>query len=103
MVDVTSVDTSASIFGKRYPIPLGFAPSAMQKLAGGDGEMDVASAARNLKINMTLSSQSTSSLEDVIGQCGQGVGSPNLWFQIYLTRDLERSLPLLKRAEGDIS
>lgn len=100
MIDVRDVDTSACLFGKRYPLPVGFAPSAMQRLAGGAGELDVARAARKLNINLTLSSQSTCSLEDVIEQAGSGLSSPDLWHQIYLTRDLDRSIPLIKRAEG---
>lgn len=100
MIDVCSVNTSTCLFGKKYPLPVGFAPSAMQKLAGGGGELDVARAARKLNTNLTLSSQSTCSLEDVKEQAGTGLSCPDLWHQIYLTKDLDRSIPLIKRAEG---
>lgn len=103
MVDVCTVDTSTCLFGKEYPLPIGFAPSAMQRLAGGSGELDVARAARKLNINLTLSSQSTCSLEDVKEEAGTGLCSPELWHQIYLTSDLNRSIPLIKRAEGAVS
>ncbi|KAL1305505.1 hypothetical protein AAFC00_002377 [Neodothiora populina] len=99
MVDVSSVDTSTSLFGVKYPMPLGFAPSAMQRLVGENGESDVAAAANELGLNMTLSSQSTTSLEDVSRENDARPDSPDWWFQIYLTQDLERSLPLIKRAE----
>lgn len=100
MIDACDVDTSTTMFGKKYPFPIGFAPSAMQKLAGGNGEVDVARAAKRMRVNLTLSSQSTCSLEDVIHEAGTGPSSPDLWHQIYLTRDLERSIPLIRRAEG---
>ncbi|KAH0355996.1 S-2-hydroxy-acid oxidase, partial [Aureobasidium melanogenum] len=100
MIDVCDVDTSVHLFGKKYPLPIGFAPSAMQKLAGGAGEIDVARAARKLNVNLTLSSQSTCSLEDVMQEAGKGLSLPDLWHQIYLTRDLELSIPLIKRAEA---
>lgn len=64
--DVSKVDTSTTLFGRSYSVPFGLAPSAMQKLAGGEGEMDVARAAVKLGVNLTLSSQSTTSLEDVM-------------------------------------
>lgn len=76
----------------------------MQRLAGGDGELDVARAAANLDLNLTLSSQSTTSLEDVIGirkgvQSSTGA-SPPFWMQVYLLEDMQKSAPLIKRAEG---
>lgn len=41
---------------KRYPIPIGISPSAMQKLVGDDGEIDIAKAAGSWGTNMILSS-----------------------------------------------
>ena len=84
-------------------MPVAFAPSAMQRLAGGEGETDTAKAAVNAGLNLTLSSQSTTSLEDVMAAAKQEAGgavSPKLWFQIYLTPDWERNTELIKRAEG---
>jgi (S)-2-hydroxy-acid oxidase len=102
MRDVSNVNTSTSFFGRKCAVPFGLAPSAMQKLAGGDGEMDVARAAAKLGVNLTLSSQSTTSLEDVIS-CKKDSSSsldPAFWMQLYLTKDPEKSIPLIKRAEG---
>ncbi|PMD43166.1 S-2-hydroxy-acid oxidase [Hyaloscypha variabilis F] len=102
MRDVSNVNTSTSFFGRKCAVPFGLAPSAMQKLAGGDGEMDVARAAAKLGVNLTLSSQSTTSLEDVIS-CKKDSSSsldPAFWMQLYLTKDPEKSIPLIKRAEA---
>ena len=75
----------------------------MQRLAGGDGELDVARAAANLSLNLTLSSQSTASLEDVMQvkqqiQTSEGTAPP-FWMQIYLYEDLQKNIKLIRRAE----
>ncbi|VUC33711.1 unnamed protein product [Clonostachys rosea] len=100
--DVSEVDTSVEIFGARSALPVGIAPSAMQKLAGGDGEIDVAKAAAGMGLNLTLSSQSTSSLEDVMQakiDTEKGLPGPPFWMQLYLHDDIQKSVPLIRRAE----
>ncbi|CAG8040786.1 unnamed protein product [Penicillium salamii] len=102
--DVSNVDTTAAIFGWKSPLPIGLAPSAMQKMAGGDGELDTARAAVRLGSNMTLSSQSTVSLEEVMQVrhelSSDAVSVPPFWMQLYLYEDVEKSLKLIKRAEA---
>ena len=101
--DVQNVDTTTEIFGWRATIPVAFAPSALQGLAGGHGEADTVKAAMNLGLNMTLSSQSTVSLEDVMATAKMEARDnvePKLWFQIYLTADWEVNTQLIRRAEG---
>ncbi|OCF62004.1 hypothetical protein L486_01670 [Kwoniella mangroviensis CBS 10435] len=51
---------------QRLNVPFAVGPSAFHRLAGYDGELDVARAAAKRGIAMGLSSSSTSSLEDVI-------------------------------------
>lgn len=103
--DVSELDTSTEIFGSRSSLPIGIAPSAMQRLAGGSGELDVAKAAAGMGLNLTLSSQSTTSLEDVMQakrETEKGIGAPPFWMQIYLHEDMQKSMPLIKRAEGKL-
>ncbi|KAH6693856.1 S-2-hydroxy-acid oxidase [Plectosphaerella plurivora] len=105
LVDVSKVDTSASLFGWKSSLPVGIAPSAMQRLAGGDGELDVARAAASMGLNMTLSSQSTTSLEDVAAvwdgaQRNAATPLPPLWMQLYLYEDVQKSVKLIRRAEA---
>lgn len=100
MVDVSKVDTTIHLFGKKYPFPIAFAPSAMQKLAHPQGEECVALAARKLGINMTLSSQSTTSLEDIAEIMPTTPGGPERWFQLYMSEQPELSIPLIERAAG---
>jgi (S)-2-hydroxy-acid oxidase len=101
MINVQEIDTSTTIFGKRYPFPVAFAPSAMQKLCHAQGETGAAQAAASLRLCMTLSSQSTTSLEDVAKACDiSNPNGPDFWFQLYLASDPEYSLKLIKRAEA---
>jgi (S)-2-hydroxy-acid oxidase len=100
MVDVSKVDTTIHLFGKKYPFPIAFAPSAMQKLAHPQGEECVALAARKLGINMTLSSQSTTSLEDIAELMPMALDGPERWFQLYMSEQPELSIPLIERAAG---
>ncbi|KAM0723633.1 hypothetical protein Q7P37_000621 [Cladosporium fusiforme] len=98
MVDVSNVDTTKWLFGIKYPFPIGFAPSAMQKLAHPRGEESVAVAAHRLGIHMTLSSQSTTSLEDIADLMPITPDGPERWFQLYMTENLTLSIPLIERA-----
>lgn len=101
--DVSRVDTSTVLFKQRVPFPVGIAPSAMQRLASPEGELDMARAAASMGLNMILSSNSTTALEDVISvrEKSSSAGSAPFWFQIYLSSDLNLSVPLIKRAEGE--
>ena len=78
----------------------------MQRLASELGEVDTARAAASLNLNMTLSSQSTTSLEDVDSLREPTLRPdqtlPPLWFQLYLTQDIGKSVPLIERAEGNL-
>ena len=98
MRDVSKVDTSTTLFGHKFEFPVAISPSAMQKLVGGNGEIDVARAAASRGTFMTLSSNSTTKLEDVIN----APESPtHFWFQLYISQDREKSSKLIKRAEGE--
>jgi (S)-2-hydroxy-acid oxidase len=100
MVDVSNLDTKIQLFDRQYPFPIAFAPSAMQKLAHPQGEESVALAAHKLGINMTLSSQSTTSLEDIAELMPTTSDGPERWFQLYMSENPELSIPLIKRAAG---
>jgi (S)-2-hydroxy-acid oxidase len=100
MVDVSNLDTKIQLFDRQYPFPIAFAPSAMQKLAHPRGEESVALAAHKLGINMTLSSQSTTSLEDIAELMPTTPDGPERWFQLYMSENPELSIPLIERAAG---
>jgi (S)-2-hydroxy-acid oxidase len=98
--DVTTIDTSTTILGKRYDIPIAIAPSAYQKLAGGEGEPDTARAASALGTNIILSSNATTSLEDVASALPQrDEHYPKPWFQLYFLNSRDLTTDLIRRAE----
>ncbi|KAJ4351957.1 uncharacterized protein N0V89_007302 [Didymosphaeria variabile] len=94
--DVSFIDTSVEIFGFKNSIPLGVAPTAMQRLAHQDGELATARACKKEGVVMGLSSFSTTSLEDVKGALGEE--HPGL-LQLYLFEDREESKDLIARAK----
>jgi (S)-2-hydroxy-acid oxidase len=94
--DVSKIDTSVDIFGFKNSIPLGVAPTAMQRLAHQDGELATARACREAGVVMGLSSFSTTSLEDVRGALGEA--HPAL-LQLYLFENREESKDLIARAK----
>jgi (S)-2-hydroxy-acid oxidase len=71
----------------------------MQRLVGGEGELDTARAAAKFGTTMILSTASTTSLEDVI-QAPKGRRPENFWFQLYVSVNRAKSASLVKRAEG---
>jgi (S)-2-hydroxy-acid oxidase len=94
--DISSIDTSVSIFGFKNSIPIGVAPTAMQCLAHGDGELATARACREMGVVMGLSSFSTTSLEDV--KTGLGPEHPAA-LQLYLFEERHHSEKLIQRAK----
>ncbi|KAH6893013.1 FMN-dependent dehydrogenase [Thelonectria olida] len=98
--DVSNIDTSTNILGKHYDIPIAIAPTAYQKLAGGQGEIDVARAAFALGTNLTLSTGATTSIEDVAEALpSRGAEYPRPWFQLYFLRSRALTAGLIQRAD----
>ena len=93
--DVSCIDSTVDIFGHKNSIPLGVAPTAMQKLAHSDGELGTARACKDMGVAMGLSSFATASLEEVAEASD---GNPNV-LQLYLFEEREKSKELLARAK----
>ena len=94
LVDVSRVDTSTELFGEELPSPLFLSPAASQRAFHPEGELAVARAARAEHIPQALSTDATTSIEDVTAARGEPV-----WFQLYATPQWEDA-PLVKRAEA---
>lgn len=98
--DVSNIDTSTTILGKRYAFPIAIAPSAYQKLCHPNGEVAMSSAARSVGTNFILSSNATTSLADVMhGSSKTDDSAPNFWFQLYVNRDRDAARRLVQQAE----
>ncbi|MEM7520477.1 MAG: alpha-hydroxy acid oxidase, partial [Pseudomonadota bacterium] len=94
-VDVSAVDTSVDLFGRRYAAPFAIGPTGLAGLAWPKAEMLLARAARAADIPFCLSTVSSVSIEDVATQAGEGH-----WFQLYIFRDRGLSHDLLGRAKA---
>ncbi|XP_077590278.1 2-Hydroxyacid oxidase 1 isoform X1 [Stigmatopora nigra] len=99
--DVSSVDLSVSMLGHKLNMPLCVAATAMQRMAHPDGETATARACRTMGTGMMLSSWATSTIEEVMSAMtsSPGNGDGVLWLQLYIYKDRELTLSLVRRAE----
>jgi 4-hydroxymandelate oxidase len=86
LVDVSDVDPSVELLGRRAPLPVGLAPTGWQRLVHADGELASARAAARCGAPLCLSTASNFSLEDVAAAHEEAEGCPR-WFQLYVNRD----------------
>ena len=94
LVDVSKVDMSADILGVKYSSPIIIAPTGGHKAYNADGEIGVAKAAKSGDHLMILSTQASTSIEDVTAARGQPI-----WFQLYASNKFEVAKHHVQRAE----
>ncbi len=94
LVDVSQLDTSVQLLGRKLAFPILLAPTAYQKLSHPDGELATVRGASDAGATMVLSTMSTVSLEDVAA-----AAKTPLWFQLYVQPDREFTRDLVQRAE----
>jgi isopentenyl diphosphate isomerase/L-lactate dehydrogenase-like FMN-dependent dehydrogenase len=93
--DVKNVDTSCEILGEKFAMPFGISPTGFTRMMHTEGEIAGARAAEKFGIPFTLSTLGTSTIEDVVKASPDGVN----WFQLYMWKDREASMALVKRAQ----
>lgn len=93
LVDVSSVGTTASLFGRSWPTPIVVCPCGSQRAFHADGELAVARATRARDQLMILSGVTTTSVEEVNSARGEPV-----WYQLYPTDDEAVAIAIAKRA-----
>ena len=93
MVDVSRLDTSTSVLGEAWNMPLAPAPTGLTGLFWPEGEIQAARAAQRAGVPFCLSTMSICSIEDVRA----GFGG-TLWFQLYVMRDRTFNELLIARA-----
>ncbi|MHB8512787.1 MAG: alpha-hydroxy acid oxidase [Actinomycetota bacterium] len=94
LVDVENRDLSTSLLGIELDHPILLAPTAMQKMAHPDGESATAQGAAEAGALHTVSTISTTPLEDVMKAAPE---NPK-WFQLYCYGERELTEILIKRA-----
>ncbi|CAG2177732.1 unnamed protein product, partial [Oppiella nova] len=73
LCDVSNRDLKTTVLGTTVSLPICASPSAMQKMAHPMGELATAKACESVGTIMTLSTISTSSLEEVANAAPNGV------------------------------
>ena len=83
LVDVSKRCLETKVLGQEVSMPIGIAPTAMQKMAHPDGECAAAKAAEEAGTLFILSTMATSSIEEV----AEAAPSCLKWFQLYFCKD----------------
>jgi isopentenyl diphosphate isomerase/L-lactate dehydrogenase-like FMN-dependent dehydrogenase len=94
LVDVSARDSSTTVFGERWALPLAIAPTGMSRIADRGGDLAGARAAARAGAGFALSTMSSHSIEEVAAAAPEAP----LWFQLYLWRDPEIAPRLVERA-----
>ena len=92
--DVTTVQTGWDVLGQPVVWPFAIAPTGFTRLMQTEGEIAGARAAAAAGIPFSLSTLGTASIEDVAAAVPQG----RKWFQLYMWRERDRSMALVRRA-----
>src|SRR5499426_4573234 len=94
LVDVSKVDMSTEILGVKYESPIIIAPSGGHYAYHAEGEPAVARAAKVGDHLQILSTNSTTSIKDVIANRGKPI-----WYQLYATNKFEVAKHHVESAE----
>lgn len=92
--DVSNVTAGWNVLGGPTALPFGIAPTGFTRLMHTEGEVAGARAAAAAGIPFAMSTLATCSIEDVVAAVPQG----RKWFQLYMWKDRERSVALVRRA-----
>jgi L-lactate dehydrogenase (cytochrome) len=92
--DVSNVTAGWNVLGQPVVLPFAIAPTGFTRLMHTEGEIAGAGAAAAAGIPFSLSTLGTCAIEDVVTAVPQG----RKWFQLYMWKDRDRSVALVKRA-----
>jgi (S)-mandelate dehydrogenase len=95
LVDVSSVDLNAELFGKAASMPLAIAPTGGISAGRAGAELILARAAKAAGVPFTMATPSAFSIERVAEEVGG-----RLWFQLYAVRHKEFRRKLVERAKS---
>jgi isopentenyl diphosphate isomerase/L-lactate dehydrogenase-like FMN-dependent dehydrogenase len=95
LVDVSTRDTSTTVFGHRISMPLMLAPCGFARVANSQAELAVARAAGAAGTIFAVSHASSYPFEEVAA-----AATGPLWCQLYLQPDRDQVARMLERAEA---
>nr|WP_314315838.1 alpha-hydroxy acid oxidase [Kocuria rhizophila] len=91
-----TADLSTEITGFRSALPFGIAPTGFTRFMHSEGEIGGVRAAERAGIPFSLSTMGTRSIEEV----RDAAPDAERWFQLYLWREHDASLDLIRRAKA---
>jgi L-lactate dehydrogenase (cytochrome) len=91
--DVSEIDLSTELLGKRWAMPVGLGPVGLSGLYARRGEVQAAKAAAAAGVPLALSTLSACSIDEV----ARGAGAP--WFQLYIVKDRGFVSDMIARAK----
>ena len=95
LVDVSERDQSTTVFGETLKTPIMIAPTGLTSIAWPNSELLAARAAQRAGAGFALSTYASNSLEEI-----QEVGVTPRWFQLYVSRDRNKTNELIDRAQA---
>lgn len=93
LVDITSIDQTATLFGRTYSMPFGIAPTGGISNYRWGGDLMLAKAARDANIPFIMSGAATASMEDMAK-----IAPDHGWYQLYVAQDKSISEDMIRRA-----
>jgi (S)-mandelate dehydrogenase len=93
LIDTSSRQLRTTILGSAAQAPLVIAPTGLNNMLHAEGDLALARAAARLGIPFTLSSLSTTRLEEVAQRAGG-----RLWMQLYVLKDRAIARDIMQRA-----
>ncbi|HEV2270000.1 MAG TPA: alpha-hydroxy acid oxidase [Steroidobacteraceae bacterium] len=93
LIDTSGRSLGTSVFGRPCAAPFVIAPTGLNGMLHPDGDIGLARAAAALKIPYTLSTLSTTRLEDVAAKAGG-----RLWMQLYVMKNRAIAEDIMARA-----
>jgi 4-hydroxymandelate oxidase len=94
LAGVDTIDPSTAVLDASVSMPVGLAPTALNRLASSEGEAAAAHAAADAGILFCVSTFSSCSLEEAAEAQGPR------WFQLYVLKDRGLSEEILRRAHA---
>ena len=95
LVDTSNRSLKTEVLGRPAAAPLAIAPTGLNGMLHADGDIGLARAAARLGIPFTLSTMSTTRLEDVAKQAGG-----RLWMQLYVMKNRAVAEDIMTRASA---
>ena len=99
LVDVSGVDTSTEVFGRKISFPFSVSPAGLQAMAHPEGELATSRACAKQGVNMAISSYSNYSIETV-RSAGISAGPISHAIQLYTMKNRGLQERIITTAEA---